>query len=65
MRGIVAAVLACVCMGAVAAPVAPTKAVESTGLRSIAGWLKAHGAKASWPRTWPTRWASRAARTSS
>jgi len=45
MRGIVAAVLACVCMGAVAAPVAPTKAVESTGLRSIAGWLKAHGAE--------------------
>ena len=43
MRGILAAVLACVCMGAAAAPSAPAKAVESTGLRSIAGWLKSHG----------------------
>jgi hypothetical protein len=45
MRGIVAAVLACVCMGAAAAPGTPAKAVESTGLRSIAGWLKVRGAE--------------------
>ena len=45
MRGMLAAVLACVCMSAVAAPAVPTKAVESTGLRSIAGWLKAQGAE--------------------
>lgn len=43
MRGVLAAVLACVCMSAPAAPGVPTKAVESTGLRSIAGWLKSHG----------------------
>jgi len=47
MRGIVAAVLACVCLSApvvcMSAPAAPMKAVESTGLRSIAGWLKSHG----------------------
>jgi hypothetical protein len=49
MRGILAAVLACACIGASGAPAAVTpsaaKAVESTGLRSIAGWLKAHGAE--------------------
>ena len=49
MRGIVAAVLAWVCMGAplvcMGAPAAPLKSVESTGLRSIAGWLKEHGAE--------------------
>jgi hypothetical protein len=45
MRGWLAAVLACVCMSAVATPAAPTKPVESTGLRSIAGWLKAQGAE--------------------
>jgi len=45
MRGWLAAVLACVCMSAAAAPAVPTKAVESTGLRSIAGWLKAQGAE--------------------
>ena len=43
MRGILAAVLAGVCMSTAAAPGVPTKAVESTGLRSIAGWLKSHG----------------------
>jgi hypothetical protein len=45
MRGAIAAILACVCIGAVAAPAAPTAPVESPGLRSIAGWLKAHGAE--------------------
>ena len=45
MRGMLAAVLACACMSAVAAPAVPTKAVETTGLRSIAGWLKAQGAE--------------------
>ena len=45
MRGALLAILACVCMNAVAAPAVPTKAVESTGLRSIAGWLKAQGAE--------------------
>jgi hypothetical protein len=45
MRGWLAAILACVCMSAVAAPAAPTKPVEATGLRSIAGWLKAQGAE--------------------
>src|SRR6185295_3347163 len=47
MRGIVPAVLACVCLSApvvcMSAPAAPMKAVESTGLRSIAGWLKSRG----------------------
>ena len=47
MRGAILAVLACICMTAVASSPAPTKAVavEATGLRSIAGWLKAHGAE--------------------
>ena|SRR5882672_1222841 len=45
MRGALVAVLACACMSAVAAPAVPTKTVESTGLRSIAGWLKAQGAE--------------------
>ena len=43
MRGMLAAVLACVCMSAPAAPAVPIKAVEATGLRSIAGWLKVQG----------------------
>jgi hypothetical protein len=43
MRGLLAAVLACVGMSAVAAPAVPTTTVESTGLRSIAGWLKMRG----------------------
>jgi hypothetical protein len=45
MRGALAAVLACICIGAVAAPAVPAKTVESTGLRSIAGWLKTQGAE--------------------
>ena len=45
MRGALLAVLACVCMSAVAAPTVPTSTVESTGLRSIAGWLKTKGAE--------------------
>jgi hypothetical protein len=45
MRGALAAVLACVCIGAAAAPAVPAKTVESTGLRSIAGWLKTQGAE--------------------
>jgi hypothetical protein len=43
MRGLLAAVLACVGMSAVAAPAVPTTTVESTGLRSIAGWLRTRG----------------------
>ena len=43
MRGALLAVLACICIGAVAAPTVPTTTVESTGLRSIAGWLKTRG----------------------
>jgi hypothetical protein len=43
MRGALLAVLACVWMGAVAAPAVPTSTVESTGLRSIAGWLRTRG----------------------
>ena len=43
MRGALLAVLACICMGAVAAPAVPTSTVESTGLRSIEGWLKTRG----------------------
>ena len=45
MRGAVAAVLACACLGAAASSSAPPAPVESTGLRSIAGWLKAKGAE--------------------
>ena len=45
MRGAVAAVLACACLGAAASSSAPPAPVESTGLRSIAGWLKAQGAE--------------------
>jgi len=45
MRGTVAAVLACACLGAAASSSAPPAPVESTGLRSIAGWLKARGAE--------------------
>src|SRR5258708_39472721 len=43
MRGALLAVLACVGIGAAAAPTVPTSTVESTGLRSIAGWLKTRG----------------------
>jgi hypothetical protein len=43
MRGILAAVVACVCLCAAASSSTPPLPVESTGLRSIAGWLKAAG----------------------
>ena len=43
MRGALLAVLACVSIGAAAAPAVPATTVESTGLRSIAGWLKVRG----------------------
>jgi len=43
MRGAVLAVLACMCISAVAAPAVPATTLESTGLRSIAGWLKLRG----------------------
>ena len=45
MRGALAAVLACACLGAAASSSAPPAPVESSGLRSIAGWLKAQGAE--------------------
>jgi len=44
MRGALSALLACVCISAAASPGAPLAPLESVGLRSIAGWLKAHGA---------------------
>ena len=44
MRGAITALLACVCISAAASPGAGVAPVESVGLRSIAGWLKAHGA---------------------
>lgn len=46
MRGTAVAVLACIAFSALAATPAPTSeaaTVELVGLRSIAGWLKAHG----------------------
>src|SRR5258708_17926148 len=43
MRGLLAAVLACVGMSAVAAPAVPTTTVESGGRRVIGGWLKSRG----------------------
>jgi hypothetical protein len=43
MRGALSALLAGVCICAAAASVAPVPPLESVGLRSIAGWLKAHG----------------------
>lgn len=43
MRGGLIALFACVCMSAAAAPGAPVAPLETVGLRSIAGWLKAHG----------------------
>jgi hypothetical protein len=43
MRGALSALLACVCICAAATSVAPVPPLESVGLRSIAGWLKAHG----------------------
>ena len=45
MRGYVAVVFACVCIAAAASSSAPVAPVEVTGLRSIAGWLKTHGAE--------------------
>jgi hypothetical protein len=43
MRGVLSALLACVCISAAATSVAPEAPLESVGLRSIAGWLRAHG----------------------
>src|SRR3954464_10753138 len=45
MRVALAALLACVCITAFASSPAPSAPVEGTGLRSIAGWLKAKGAE--------------------
>jgi hypothetical protein len=44
MRGVLSALVACVCISAAAAPGASLAPLESVGLRSIAGWLKLHGA---------------------
>jgi hypothetical protein len=43
MRGLIAAVLVCVCISARAATPEPGAPLEGAGLRSIAGWLRAHG----------------------
>jgi hypothetical protein len=43
MRSALAAVVACVCISAAASSPSPVAPVETTGLRSIAGWLKAQG----------------------
>jgi hypothetical protein len=43
MRSALSALLACICISAAALPGAPATPLESVGLRSIAGWLKAHG----------------------
>jgi|SRR5947208_13847914 len=43
MRGALSALLACLCITAAASPLAPLAPLESVGLRSIAGWLKARG----------------------
>ncbi len=43
MRSVLSALLACVCISAAATSVAPVAPLESVGLRSIAGWLRAHG----------------------
>jgi hypothetical protein len=45
MRRAINALLACVCISAAASPGAVLAPVESVGLRSIAGWLKAHGSE--------------------
>src|SRR5436305_10203563 len=45
MRVALAALLASVCITALASSPAPSAPVEATGLRSIAGWLKAKGAE--------------------
>jgi hypothetical protein len=45
MRVALAALLASVCITAFASSTAPSAPVEVTGLRSIAGWLKAKGAE--------------------
>jgi hypothetical protein len=44
MRGALSALLACICISATASPGAAVAPLESVGLRSIAGWLKLHGA---------------------
>ena len=44
MRGALSALLACICISAAASPGAAVAPLESVGLRSIAGWLKLHGA---------------------
>ena len=43
MRGMLAAVLVWLCTSALAAAPAPSTPLEGAGLRSIAGWLRAHG----------------------
>lgn len=43
MRGALSALAVCVCISAAAAPGASVAPLESVGLRSIAGWLKAQG----------------------
>ena|SRR5918911_918079 len=43
MRGLLAAVLVCLCTSALGAAPAPSAPLEGAGLRSIAGWLRAHG----------------------
>jgi len=45
MRGAISALLAWVCISVAASPGAPPAPLESVGLRSIAGWLKAHGSE--------------------
>ena len=45
MRGAILAVLMLASSMAMAAPPAPLIAPETSGLRSIAGWLKAHGVR--------------------
>jgi hypothetical protein len=45
MRRMLGALLASVCLCATAAPGTASAPLESTGLRSIAGWLKAKGAE--------------------
>lgn len=45
MRGAITALLACVCISAVGSPGTTEAPLESVGLRSIAGWLKAHGSE--------------------
>jgi hypothetical protein len=44
LRSALSVLAACVCISAAAAPGTPVAPLETVGLRSIAGWLKAHGA---------------------